>query len=394
MSDMRQGNWAGAQIAARSDGQVAMDIVTWHYLRAGLGNAEQVKDFIERNPDWPGMEYLREKSEEAIVEASHADVRAFFADTRPQTGTGALSLARALVAAGDRGAAEAEVVLAWRTLALSSEEQASFLAEHGDLLAPHHWARLDMALWKGWTVNARAMLTLVSDGERKLAEARLALQNDDGGVDTRIAAVPDALADDPGMAYERFAWRARKGRDADALELLLERSKNAEALGEPWAWAPRRRSLARQLMRAGETDTAYAVAAQNWLTDGSDYADLEWVAGYISLMRCVISPTTATRSTRRFRWAVPDTGGAGLSRRWATATPRRRPTATAAAIRRRSTGCSRPNAPGCRPIRPFPGRRISRPGATRPSSTARSTRRRCCCWPRARTTWRNAFSPT
>ena len=109
MSDMRQGNWAGAQIAARSDGQVAMDIVTWHYLRAGLGNAEQVKDFIERNPDWPGMEYLREKSEEAIVEASHADVRAFFADTRPQTGTGALSLARALVAAGDRGAAEAEV---------------------------------------------------------------------------------------------------------------------------------------------------------------------------------------------------------------------------------------------------------------------------------------------
>ena len=315
MSDMRQGNWAGAQIAARSDGQVAMDIVTWHYLRAGLGNAEQVKDFIERNPDWPGMEYLREKSEEAIVEASHADVRAFFADTRPQTGTGALSLARALVAAGDRGAAEAEVVLAWRTLALSSEEQASFLAEHGDLLAPHHWARLDMALWKGWTVNARAMLTLVSDGERKLAEARLALQNDDGGVDTRIAAVPDALADDPGMAYERFAWRARKGRDADALELLLERSKSAEALGEPWAWAPRRRSLARQLMRAGETDTAYAVAAQNWLTDGSDYADLEWVAGYISL-RFRDAPADALRHFTNHRDAVDSPISLGRAGYW------------------------------------------------------------------------------
>lgn len=283
MAEMRSGNWAAAQITARAGGQPALDVILWHYLRAGRGEAAQVQDFLRRNPDWPGLPFLREKSEEAMVEASHADVRAFFADAPPQTGAGALSLARAHEAAGERGAAQADLVLAWRTLPMSSEERAAFVAEHGALLAPHHAARLDMALWRGWDSNARAMLPLVDEGRRRLAEARLALQAADPGVDALIAAVPDNLRDDPGLAYDRFAWRARKGRDADALELLLERSERADGLGEPWAWANRRRSLARETMRAGDVAKAYRIASTHGLVEGSDFADLEWLSGYLAL---------------------------------------------------------------------------------------------------------------
>ena len=39
----------------------------------------------------------------------------------PPPAPNALALARSYMAEGERGAAEAEVVLAWRTLALSSE---------------------------------------------------------------------------------------------------------------------------------------------------------------------------------------------------------------------------------------------------------------------------------
>ncbi|MFZ5964569.1 lytic transglycosylase domain-containing protein [Thalassococcus sp. BH17M4-6] len=293
MSEMRQGNWAAAQITARGDGQAALDVILWHYLRAGQGNLRQVQDFLSRNPDWPGMPYLREKSEEAMTGASHADVLAFFADAPPQTGTGALSLARAHIAAGDSGAADAVIVQAWRTLALSNEERAAFLAAHGDLLKPHHVARLDMALWNGWLVNARATLPLVDEDHRKLAAARIALHNSQGGVDALIAAVPEALQSDPGLAYERFAWRARKGRDADAIELLLERSE-AGTLGEAWAWSNRRRSLARETMRAGDPALAYRIASTHGLTEGSDYADLEWLSGFLAL-RFLDRPADALR---------------------------------------------------------------------------------------------------
>ncbi|MHA6326294.1 lytic transglycosylase domain-containing protein [Roseivivax sp. CAU 1753] len=303
MALMRDGNWAAAMIEARGDGQAALDVIMWHYLRDGQGDARQIQEFVGRNPDWPGMAYLREKSEEAIVAASHEDVRAFFDGNRPQTGTGALSLARAMRDAGDSGAADAEVVLAWRTLSMSAEEHQAFLAAHGDLLRPHHTARLDMALWQGWEVNARRMLPLVSDGRQALAQARLGLMNQVPGVDALIEAVPAELADDPGLAHARFAWRARKGRDADAIELLLERSTSAQALGEPSSWARQRLNLARSAMQDGRHQEAYRIASTHFLLGGSDFAALEWLSGYLAL-RFLDQPDRAVQHFTDFREAV------------------------------------------------------------------------------------------
>ncbi|QFT61465.1 Soluble lytic murein transglycosylase precursor [Roseivivax sp. THAF30] len=315
MSDMRDGNWAAAMIEARGDGQAALDIILWHYLRDGQGDASQVLDFVQRNADWPGMPYLREKSEEAVTAASHEDVRDFFADNRPQTGTGALSLARAYRHFGDEGAADAEIVLAWRTLSMSSEEHATFLANHADLLRPHHNARLDMALWQGWEVNARRMLPLVSDGQRALAEARLALYDEAPGVDTLIEAVPDELANDPGLAHARFVWRARKGRDADAIEMLLERSGSATDLGEPAAWANRRQDLARERMLDDAHQEAYRIASSHHLLGGSDFAALEWLSGYIALT-FLDDAEAATRHFMAFRGAVDTPISLGRAGYW------------------------------------------------------------------------------
>ncbi|MHA7867578.1 MAG: lytic transglycosylase domain-containing protein [Salipiger thiooxidans] len=316
MQAMREGNWAAALIDSRGDGQPALDVILWNYLRASRGNAAQVMDFLERNPDWPGMDYLREKSEIAISESGdNAIVKTFFEGYRPQTGAGALALARAYAAEGERGAAEAEVVLAWRTLALSSEERSAFLTQWGDLLKPHHQARLDMALWQGWEANARAVMPLVSDGWQKLAEARIGLRNSVPGVDRLIEAVPETLADDPGLAYERYLWRVRKGRDADAIALLLERSKSAESLGEPWAWAGRRDSLAHELMLEGKYREAYRVASTHHMTEGSDFAALEWLSGYIAL-RFLDQPQVALNHFRSHGEAVESPISRGRAGYW------------------------------------------------------------------------------
>lgn len=303
MKAMRGGNWAAARIEARGDGQASLDVILWHALRSGRGDAVEVQDFLARNPDWPGLPYLREKSEQAMSAASNADIRAFYSEHTPRTGAGALSLARAWLAAGDEGAAQAEIVLAWRTVSMSGDERKAFRENWGEVLRDHHVARLDYALWKGWSSNAGAMVPLVDDVWQALAEARIALRNTAGGVDGLIEKVPAALQDHAGLAYERFLWRVRKRRSADAIELLLERSKSAETLGEPWAWARARRNLARERMRAGDATQAYQIASRHYLVEGRDFADLEWLSGYIALT-LLDQPKVAMQHFSNFRRAV------------------------------------------------------------------------------------------
>ena len=38
-------------------------LILWHYLREGLGKPDQALNFLESNSDWPGLPYLRKRSE-------------------------------------------------------------------------------------------------------------------------------------------------------------------------------------------------------------------------------------------------------------------------------------------------------------------------------------------
>ena len=314
MDAMRAGNWDNAARLAERDGPVASDVIEWHRLRLGRGTYDQVVSFIERNPDWPGLEWLRTKSETVVALQSHAQVLAFFDTAPPQTATGVLAYARALAAQGQDEDAEAEIVKAWRTLRMSALEQALYLGAYESLLKDHHIARMDRMLWMGWTAEVSRMNALVSKGWQALARARIALRKKQDGVNGLIAQVPAKLKSDPGLAYERFNWRAAKGLES-ALELLLERSTSAKALGMPEAWAPRRRSLARAQMRQGNAKRAYKIASQNFLTEGSVYADLEWLAGYIALQK-LNDPATALHHFGRFDAAVASPISKGRAGYW------------------------------------------------------------------------------
>lgn len=294
---------------------IAHDIVEWHWLRAGRGDAAATLEFLRRNGDWPGLPWLREKSEGAFVAASFEQVLAMFDAEEPQTPDGVLSYVNALRAAGRNGEADATLVLGWRTMPMGATNQQAFVAAGGDLLTPHNAARLDNLLWSGDRLSARRMLTSVDDDQRALALARLALQEQAAGVDVAIEKVPEALADDPGLAYDRFEWRARKGRTEDALDLMMERSTSAEALGQPEKWSGRRRVYARDLMREGNYQKAYDVAMRHGLIDGSDFADLEFLAGYLSL-RFLNQPETALLHFLRLDEAVQSPISKGRAKYW------------------------------------------------------------------------------
>ncbi|MGJ8618280.1 MAG: lytic transglycosylase domain-containing protein [Sulfitobacter sp.] len=292
MDAMRAGNWDTAALIAKRDGPVAADVIEWHRLRAGRGTYPQVRAFLDRRPDWPGEAYLRKQAEDEVIKQDDPAVLSFFAEMAPQTPRGVLAHAAALIRADQRGEAEADIVLAWRTMPMNATSQALFIAQYEGILKPHHAARLDEMLWQREHAEAQQMFDLVGKDDVALAKTRIALQKRQGDVNKMINALPAGKAGDPGLAHARFEWRIRKGFVADAKTLLLATSTSAEALGQPAAWGNRRRALARGEMRSGNKKRAYQMASQHFLAPGSDYADLEWLSGYIAL-RFLDEPATA-----------------------------------------------------------------------------------------------------
>lgn len=280
-------DWVSADhYASQMSDPVGSTLVTWQRLRRGEGDWSEYTEFLSENPDWPGLQRLRRRGEAAIP-ANHnpAAVRAYFKDQLPQTGTGSLRLTEAFAAQGRTADARAEAKRAWTTLTLQQHEMTSLLTKYSGSLSRYHQKRLEFLLWDGHTREASRMLALVSPDQQKLAEARIALQRASKGVDAVIKAVPESLQNDGGLAYDRFQWRVKKGRWEDAQKLLVEQSASIANLGRAEKWGPRRRGFARRAMRMGETDLAYWLASQHGLKAGGDYADLEWLAGFISLTK-------------------------------------------------------------------------------------------------------------
>ena len=314
LKSARSGDWPGAEASATAP--LVRDILEWHQLRKAEGSFEDARAFLARHPDWPGLAYLRKQTEQSIPHRYDPQkVLEFFATVAPQTGRGALRLIEALEATGAAEEAQKQAILAWTTLSLDDEEHEVFLARHGDILKPHHWARTDKLLWQGDVREATAMLDLIDAGQKALAKARMALRKHKSGVDDLINAVPAALADDPGLAYERFLWRAAKGRNQDAVDLILERSESAAKLGQPERWASWRRVLARWSMREGLAQQAYQLASFHRLTGGANQNDLEWIAGYVAL-RKLNDPVTALEHFQNFSAAVDTPISLGRAGYW------------------------------------------------------------------------------
>ena len=311
---MAKGDWGQALREAERAGPIARDIIEWHRLRNGNGTFREVQDFLARNGDWPGLRLLRRRAEGNLPLTSREDeVIAFFADTKPQTGGGALAYILALENAGRKEDAEREAIRTWMTQTLSPADENRLLKDYGAALKPFHEDRLDMLLWRGVEEGSKRMRPRVSKGWQALADARLALRDMAKGVDTLIEKVPAALTDNPGLAFERMQWRARKGRNEDAIELIL--ATNPEDLGQPERWAGWRRVFARVEMRTGSPETAYELAAQNGLAAGSNFADLEWLAGYIALTY-LDDADAALKHFMRFRGAVATPISLGRAGYW------------------------------------------------------------------------------
>ncbi len=317
LSAARSKDWLTAtNLATGLSDPVGTEIIDWMRLRAGEGTFAEYEFFLSENADWPGLKRLQKAGESTIPTGLAATrVVSYFSNRLPQTGAGAIAFAAAQNQLADGNAARVTILRAWQEMVLTAAEFQQISEEYGDIVQDFHVQRMNWLLWQGHTKSASNMIELVGDDYQKLALARIGLQNAVNGVDALVAAVPEALQDDPGLAYDRFVWRAKKGYGDSASQMLENRSTAVAALGQPENWASRRRTYARRAMRSGDNELAYRLASQHFLTSGSNFADLEWLAGFLALKK-LDDPETALTHFQNFRGAIQSPISVGRAGYW------------------------------------------------------------------------------
>ena len=259
-------------------------IIDWLWMQRPQNGIpfEQIAAFIERNPDWPGQEGLARRAEEAFDDRlTDAQVLGWFANRKPSTGLGQIRYGETLIRNDRRPEGEQWIRDGWINGNLPQQFESDILARAGGVIRPEDQvARLDRLLWERQTDAARRMLPRVDAGHRALAEARLSLILKVGNVDTILAGVPPALANDGGLAYDRLRWRREKGMDEGVDAILMTAPTE---LGQAEKWWTERYIRARKAMADGRISDAYALAANHGPLQGRSLADAEFLAGWIAL---------------------------------------------------------------------------------------------------------------
>lgn len=299
---MDQGKWSEAQsLESKAKDPLARKLILWGRLASYSGPAEfdELAAFLYSNPQWPRAGRITAKAE-ARLSATATDevVLAWFTGRQPVTALGKARYAVALLNRGDQKDEDRATAMlrdAWINGDFSKADEKHFMGRHGKRIrTSDNIARLDRLLWDGRYWAVRRHLWRVPKAYQKLGLARISLRRQMGNVDALVDQVPANLQRDPGLIYERLRWRRKKGLDS-AIDLVRYLPGDQP---HPEVWWEERSTLVRRALRKGFITDAYRIARNHGLSEGADYAEAEWLAGWVAL-RFLNEPKVALQHFQR-----------------------------------------------------------------------------------------------
>ena len=289
--------------AAISD-PVARKLAEWIILRSDDNGAsvERYRAFIAANPSWPSQTFLRRRLEAALWDDHRDDatVWSWFANESPLSAKGKFSLARVMIARGDRANAERLVRDAWRNDSMSEDTETTALDLFGALLTPgDQKARMDFMLYGSEHEAALRAAKRLGASQVVLAKARIAAYRKASNTRALLDAVPRELHGDAGYIFSKIQLLRREEKFAEAAQLMLGAPKDPARLYNLDEWWIERRLLSRKMLDVGESRTAYLIARDAALPARDIYkTEQEFTAGWIAL-RFLTDPATAAQHFAR-----------------------------------------------------------------------------------------------
>ncbi|AWO92000.2 MULTISPECIES: lytic transglycosylase domain-containing protein [Bradyrhizobium] len=290
--------------AATISDPVARKLAEWIILRSEDNGAtvERYRAFLSANPSWPSQTFLRRRLEAAMWDDRRDDSVAWswFENESPVSAKGRFTLAKAMLARGDRANAERLVREAWRSDPMSEDTENNALDQFGALLTPgDQKARMDTLLYGSENEAALRAAKRLGAGYVALAKARIASVKKAPNARALLEAVPRELHNDPGFIFSKIQLLRREEKFAEAAQLMLSAPKDPNRLYNLDEWWIERRLLARKMIDTEEFRSAYLIARDAALPSRDIYkTEQEFTAGWIAL-RFLNDPATATQHFAR-----------------------------------------------------------------------------------------------
>jgi soluble lytic murein transglycosylase len=297
-----KGDWAGARaLGQQGANPTARRLLEWRYAmdrNSGATFTEidgVIKDTESRGSagTWPLRGTLQARAEAAITpDMAPAEVVAWFASRTPNSSIGRIRLGEALIATGDKVRGGALIARGWAEGSFDTDTEAAILAKDAAFLTPESdRARADNLLWRGEITAARRELSRLDGASADIVNARIALQA--YGL-PKAEAVVNKLKDsaDPGLLFDWSHALRVADRDGEAHAVLLRLPAAALARDHASRWWNESAIQARDALKAGDPRTALALADHAGFTAGTQFAEQQFLAGFIAL-RFVKDPRAA-----------------------------------------------------------------------------------------------------
>ena len=262
--------------------------VQWLYLLKTGNNAtfSDYKTFIEKNSDYPRIGRLQYLAEKKIYlkNTSPRVIINWFEEYPPVSGTGKLKYAEAWIQLKRNNEVTELIKEGWIDADLNRSELRFYRKKFKKILTTDDFIkRAEYLSWEKKYWDLKRLLVYLPKDYKALYNARQILMSNSYGVDNAISKVPPQFKNDIGLQYDRLKWRNRRGRLESSLEILYENSnKSEDELKRADLWWKQRESIVRSLIYKKRYKTAYKIASEHSLSSGPEYAEAEWLSGWIA----------------------------------------------------------------------------------------------------------------
>jgi len=284
--------WASVKAAQKQiNDPVAKDVLAWiHAYRNKTSNFKDLSYVVQNLNDWPRMVPIQARAEDRLFNTPMAPSRTidWFVTRDPVSGEGRVALAKAFFAQRDYASGQKWLELAWRESKLTREGQKKVFSQYKSrLTTTDHAMRADHLIWqgRGHFSKAQALLPHMNKGDRALMDARMRVSGNRNGMDAAINRVPKNLQNSPGLLYERARWRRRKKTKNYAMPVYLNlRSAPTSEKGKERVWKEKK-LMAYWAIDEKRYRDAYQLSLNHGFTQGSGFAEAEFLAGWVSLVK-------------------------------------------------------------------------------------------------------------
>jgi len=264
------------------------NFIQWRYLLT-TGNQASFYDylsFIKRNENYPRISRIRYLAEHKLStdRISPKKIINWFDSNEPLSGYGKLILGESFIKTGDIEKGKFLIKDGWINADLNRSNMKFFRKKYRKYLnAEDYIKRADYLAWEGKSWDLKRMLRYLPKDYELLYTARQILMSKSYGVDKAIKNVPVKLKNDAGLNYDRLKWRRKRGRIDDSLDIIFKVRNDKDYLVRPDKWWTERAIVARALIYKKKYESAYKVASKHSLDKSPEFAEAEWISGWIAL---------------------------------------------------------------------------------------------------------------